>query len=984
VERKLLTILFVDLVDSTALVAANDPEVVRRRVDNFFRHVRESIDLHGGTLGKFAGDGTMAAFGIPVTHEDDADRAVRAGLSILEAVPELGLEARIGVEAGEILTDEDDITFATGEAINVAVRLQQAASPGQLLLGPSAHRLTLGSLETEELGPLQLKGLERPVWAWRAVCRVDQRPRATSLVVPLVAREPELELLQNTFDRVVRDQRAHVFTVYGEPGVGKSRLVREFVAGLEGSTILTGRCLPYGEGITYWPLAEMVKVAAGISDDDPVKEAVDKLRKFCEDEAVADLLGLASGVLEAVEEERSQQEIAWAAKAWIEQLAQTQPMTLVFEDVHWGEDPLLELIEQLATLRDAPILILCLARPELLETHPRWGAGRLRATAIELEPLAPDESEELIDALLRGQDLDHGARTTLLEKTGGNPLFLEETVRMLQESGDGVVDRIPDTVQALIAARIDRLPSEEKIAIQRAAVIGRVFWPGAVAHLADDDWDVAPLIERLLTRDLVLRDARSSISGESAFRFKHVLIREVAYAGLSKSSRAELHERFAGWLVERAGGEMLEIRAYHLDQACLLQAELDGAPRAELASETAAALEAAGKRALAREANRSARKLFLRAVELEPTLERRYQAARSAWRLTDMPAVWNEMRAVCRQAEEEGDERVQGKALAGLADTVLNRDADVVEASRLAEKALERLPDDDAHRFDTLVILATIGWWRGDLTSHERFTREALDAARGAGREDQEATALLELASNYRYRIEPDRAEPLVEQATALARESGSIVVRGSAVFSAGRQYLLRDDLDSAAEAFTESARLYTEAGSAWWRARALESLARVSARRGQLREGERLLRDSMRILGPIEDRGALCETQRGLAQVLVQQGRIDEAERYALQARETVGQEDLTSRATTRIALAIVRAAQGRDDEAHRLFAEALDVISAGELPWIELEVLVSYAEFLQATDRESREPAVFARLEELGTVAPPGYTNASERVHV
>jgi class 3 adenylate cyclase/tetratricopeptide (TPR) repeat protein len=976
VERKLLTILFVDLVNSTALVTSSDPEVVRRRVADFFSHVTGCIRAHGGTVGKFAGDSTMAAFGIPQAHEDDAERAVRAGLGILESVTDIGLQARIGVESGEVLTDEDDITFATGEAINVAVRLQQAASPGELLLGPAAHRLTHGRVQAEELGPVELRGIDRPVWAWRALGTVDGQPQRTSLVAPFVGREAELELLGNTFERVVRDRRAHLFTIYGEPGVGKSRLMREFAAGVEGATVLIGRCLPYGEGITYWPLAEMVKIAAGISDDDPVKEAVDKLRACCEDEAVADLLGLASGVLEAVEEERSQQEIAWAAREWVEQLAQPQPLVLVFEDIHWAEEPLLELVEHLAAVRETPLLLICLARPELLEIRPAWGGGRLRATAIELEPLAAEESDELANALLAGKDLSSADRAALLEKTGGNPLFLEETIRMLLEQGGGGIDRIPDTVQALIAARIDRLPHEDKVVLQRAAVIGRVFWPGAVAHLSTNGDEVGAAIDDLLVHDLVLPDARSSISGESAYRFKHVLIREVAYGALSKSARAELHARFAAWLAERAGDELLEIRAYHLDQACSLRAELDGAPPADLAREAAAALDAAGRRAHAREANRSARKLFGRALELEPSLERRYQAAKAAWRMTDLPAVWREMHDVCREAEEAGDPRVQGKALAALADVALLRNADVPEALRLADNALDRLGEDDPARVDALRIRATVGWWRGDLTDHERFTREALELARRLGRKDHEATALRELASTYRYRIEPERAQPLVERARELAEKSGSIVARAYAVHSVGGQHLVANELDAAAEAFEEANRLFSEAGVAWMSARTIDSLARIAARRGELRQAERLQREAIRVLAPLEDRGALCESQRGLAQILVEQGRIEEAERYALEARETVGREDVTSGATTRVALATVRAAQGREDEAHELFREALAVVERTEMRWVELEVLCAFAQFLRDSGREGDDAAVLARLDELATVAPPGYT--------
>src|SRR6266480_4190061 len=567
-ERKLATVLFVDLVDSTSFVSASDPEVVRRRVTQFFDRVSSSIERYGGTVEKFAGDAVMAAFGVPQAHEDDSERAVRAALEILDGVDQLELQARIGVEAGEVVTGAGDSTFATGEAVNIAARLQQLAEPGQILLGPAAHRLTLGRIEVDDVGPVEVRGRDEPVWAWAATGAGGRAP-ARVTVTPLVGRDHELELLENTFARATRDRRAHLVTIYGEPGVGKSRLANEFLASLEGTTILKGRCLPYGESITYWPLAEMVKGAADIADDDPLDVAIEKLRECCPAEAVADLLGLATGVLDAVHGERSQQEISWAAREWAQLMSQTQPLILVFEDIHWAEEPLLELIEHMTSwVRDGSLMIMCLARPELLDVRSVWG--------------------------------------------------------------------------------------------------------GAIEHLSGGE-GIEEAIDDLLLRDLVVGESRSSLKNETAYRFKHVLIRDVAYASLTKSARAKHHATFAEWLRERAGDELLEIRAHHLDHAASLLAELDGAPPADLAREAAGTLEEAGRRALAREANQAARHLFLRSVELEPTLVRRYMAAKAAWRLDDLPAVAREMEAVRDEAVRTGDKNLEGRALTALADMVLMR-----------------------------------------------------------------------------------------------------------------------------------------------------------------------------------------------------------------------------------------------------------------------------------------------------------------------
>lgn len=966
-ERKLATVLFVDLVGSTALVASADPEVVRRRVTRYFAEVTNCVEVHGGVVEKFAGDAVLAAFGVPQAHEDDAERAIKAAFAILDQVHELGLEARVGIESGEVVVDDStQSTFVTGEAVNVAARLQQHAEAGQVLIGPVARGLSYAAIDAEEIGPVELKGLRDPIPIWRAVCAGDGSSRSSSVRAPLIGRESELDLLANTFDRTVRDRRAHLFTIYGEAGVGKSRLAREFVDGLEGATVLVGRCLPYGEGITYWPLAEMVKTVAGISDDDPIEEAFDKLKACCEDEAVADLLGLASGVLEALEGDRSPQEIAWAARAFVEKLAETQPVVLGFEDIHWAEEPLLQLIEHLADWVRAPLLLLCLARAELLDIHPGWGGGRVRATAIELEALGRSESERLVEALLEDEKgvVDPDMRRALLEKTEGNPLFVEETIRMMLERGSkGAVERIPDSLQALIGARIDRLPPAQRSLLRRAAVIGRVFWVGALEQLSPDIENVGAALDDLLLRDFLLPEARSSISGEVAFRFKHVLIREVAYAGLSKSARAGHHARFAGWLKERAGEELVEIRAYHLDHAVTLLEELDGAAPAELVHDAAEALHAAGRRALAREANRSARKLLVRAAELEPTLRNRYRAAVAARRTSDLPALQAEMELVARDAEEAGETRTYGLALIGLAEAALLRDADVLRAKELAERGLEALNDGDPDaRFEALAMLAHIAWWLADLEEAEHYWQRALDTAQAGELKHQESLATHELASIYRTRLELDRAQPLLERARELADESGSIMARAKALGSWANLHYLKGELDEAESVGEQARELLAEAGSAWWVARIFLFLAHVARKKGDNEKAERQLRESIRILKPLEDRASLCESQRLLAEILLDRGKVDEAERFALEAIDTVGPLDRISVATTTMTLGLVRAAQGHHQEAEQLLREAQVALNATGFLEIELIALEALVQFFRERGLDD-DAAVFER---------------------
>jgi class 3 adenylate cyclase len=610
-RRKTVTVFFSDLKGSTNLGEALDSESLREVMTRYFDEMRAILEHHGGRVEKYIGDAIMAVFGLPRVHEDDALRAVRAALATKEALAALNdelqerwgvqLQNRTGVNTGEVVAGDptQGQRLVTGDVVNVAARLEQAAPTLEILIGEPTYRLVRGAVEVEVVEPLELKGKSERVPAFRLLAAREAQA-ADRRAVPLVGRERELDVLDQAFHASVEQSSCRMVTVLGEAGVGKSRLTDAFVDAAVGTAhVLTGRCLPYGRGITFWPLSEIVRAAAGIRDDDSTEVAMAKLAGLVgpDPDGVADRVASAVGLSQR---QFPLDELFWGTRKLFQTLASRGPLVLVFEDIHWAEEPLLDLIEHLASwVRAAPLLIVCLSRTELLDIRSDWGGGRVRATAIELEPLGATESEQLVDALLDATQgpIGDGVRRILLDKTEGNPLFLEETVRMLAENGGRPPAQIPDTVQALIAARIDRLGPQARTVLQRASVIGRTFWGGAIEQLSPELEDVDCVIDELLARDFVVPEPRSTITGEKAYRFKHVLIREVAYSGLAKASRAEHHLRFADWLHERAGDELLEIRAFHLDQASALLAELDGSPPAALAARAAEVLEQAGRRA---------------------------------------------------------------------------------------------------------------------------------------------------------------------------------------------------------------------------------------------------------------------------------------------------------------------------------------------------------------------------------------------------
>jgi len=604
--RKTVTVLFCDVTGSTQLGEQLDPESLRRVMARYFEVAKDVIERHGGAVEKFIGDAVMAVFGVPAVHEDDALRAVRAAAELRDALGGLNaelaesygtrLELRTGVNTGEVVTGTEE-RLATGDAVNVAARLEQAAQPGEVLLGNETLRLVRDAVEVEPVPALELKGKADPVPAFRLLRVTAGEPEARRQTVAMVGRDRQRQLLDDAFANVVGERSCHLFTILGTAGVGKSRLVAEFLQSLDGATVVGGRCLSYGEGISYWPVTAAVKELLGPSPDD-------ELAQLGFDPTTAQTL---EPILGRQKLASSPEEISWAVRKLFETAAARRPLVIVFDDLHWGEPVFLDLVEHIADFsRDAPILLLCMARPELLDRRSVWGGGKLNATNVLLEPLSPDETGELIERLLSGAQLDSSLRERILESAGGNPFFVGEMLTMLAERTDGnrsAEIAVPPTIQALLASRLDQLDDAERRVLERGAVEGQVFHRGAVVALAPDEGQVDGRLMTLVRKDLV-RPEQSLLAGDDAFRFRHLLIRDAAYEALPKATRAELHERFADWLESNAPDlvELDEIVGYHLEQAYTYRSALgplDDAARA-LAPRAAQRLLAAAKRAFER------------------------------------------------------------------------------------------------------------------------------------------------------------------------------------------------------------------------------------------------------------------------------------------------------------------------------------------------------------------------------------------------
>ncbi|HEX8930000.1 MAG TPA: AAA family ATPase, partial [Actinomycetota bacterium] len=616
----------------------------------WFDHLRAVLERHGGRVQKFVGDAVVAVFGIPAVNEDDALRAVRAAAELQASLGELNeqlerdwgvrLRARSGVNTGEVVTGDPAIgdALVLGDAVNVAARLEQAAPPGEVLLGQPTLRLVRDAVDVEPVPPLRLKGKQAPVAAWRLLGVEPGAPgHARRQDAPIVGRQPELRLFEWVYERVSTTAACHLLTVLGQAGVGKTRLVAEAVRGLE-ATVLRGRCLSYGEGITFWPVSEVVHQAAGMIDTDPPAEAAAKLRRLLGDAGdadhvagrVAQLIGLEATAVPA-------EEAAWAFRRLLEVLAGRGPLVVVLDDLHWAEPTLLDLVEHVAdSARAAPILLVAIARPELLEQRPGWAGGKLNATTVLLEPLGEAESAELLDSLAGPAALPEAARRGITRAAEGNPLFLEELLAALVEEGrlrredgrwvaaaDLATLGIPPSIQALLTARLDRLDDADRAILERASVVGQVFERSAVVELSPPErrHELPGRLGTLVRREL-LRRVPSRLTDEG-FQFRHQLLRDAAYDSIPKQTRAELHERFASWLERTAGPrlrEVEEILGYHLERAWGYRVELGTATDRDrrLAEAAATRLGGAGRRAMARGDLPAAANLLERAIALLP------------------------------------------------------------------------------------------------------------------------------------------------------------------------------------------------------------------------------------------------------------------------------------------------------------------------------------------------------------------------------
>ena len=861
-ERKVVTVLFCDLVGFTAKAESLDPEDVDAFLVPYHDRVRSELERHGGTVEKFIGDAVMALFGAPTAHEDDPERAVRAALAIREFAVEEGLELRVGVTTGEALVRLDAQPgsgegMASGDVVNTAARLQSAAPVNAILVDGTTYRATRQAIDYEQASPVEAKGKTEPVAAWIAAAAhsrfgVDVAHEARSA---LVGRERELGIVRDAFERARHERTPQLLTLVGVPGIGKSRLVYELQRIVdEEPELITwrqGRCLAYGDGVTLWALSEIVKAQAGIAEQDSPAEVAEKLRRAAADvlpESDAEwveshLLALA-GLAEEAElggDRRNEAFSAW--RRFLEGLAEQRPLVVVFEDLHWADEALLDFVDELVDwLTDVPMLVVATARPELLERRPGWGGGKLNATTLALAPLTNDETAELLGSVLGSPVIQAETQAALLERAGGNPLYAEQFAELFVERGSTDELTLPETLQGIIAARLDGLGVEEKGLLLDAAVIGKVFWTGALSR---DESEATAVFRGLERKGFVRRQRRSSVEGQSELAFAHALVRDVAYGQIPRAERASKHRRVAEWIESLGRPEdHAEMRAYHWRSALDL-ARATGADDVELAKRARFSLRDAGDRAFGLNNHGAAAALYDDALGLWPSDDR-----------DRADLLFRRARALFDGYDEERREQALEEARAALL---------TAQQPELAAEAE--------------VYLAYVVWDRG----HGELVMDHLRRAEELVGDTASPAAARVLATSARMRViadEPEEGLRQGERAVAMADQLGLDELRAHALTTVGmaKNYF---ELGSGVEDMERGLAIALEIDSRV-SSSTLNNLAVHALITGDLPSADALYREALRVAERFGDRSSSRFIGANLIWVDFARGRWDAAARAA------------------------------------------------------------------------------------------------------
>ena len=968
--RKTVTVVFIDLAGSTVLGERLDPETLRDVMSRYFATTQAAMERHGGTVEKFIGDAVMSVFGVPVVREDDAARAVRAVDELRDALERLNGELdrehgiritiRTGVNTGEVVVGAvdsvSDQRLATGDAVNVAARLEQAAAPGEVLLGANTYGVVRENVAAEAVEPIDAKGKSEPLAAWRLIAVRPDTPAFTRPIrTSFVGRSEELAVLGEAFESAVQARSCELATIIGTPGIGKSRLVRELIGSIETrARVLVGRCIAYGDGVSYLPLGEVVRELAG---EDPEPELL-RLLSGVERGGVA--ARLIAGAVGRDGSAGSPEETAWAFRRLFETIASARPLVLVVDDIHWAEPTMLDLLEYVVgASTTAPILIVCLARPDLLETRPSWTA-QPHAALVTLKALDDAASQSLVDELLHEHGLPAELRERVLASAEGNPLFVEQLLAMLADDPAAGEEAVPATLTALLAARIDRLEPDERTVLQRASVEGRLFHRGSVFDLVtpDEASGLGSILLALVRKEFVRPD-RSLFAGDDGFRFNHVLIRDVAYSSVPKEVRAELHGRLASWLAGHADefGAADEIVGYHLEQAYEYRVELGRIhPGAEEQARRGGLLLArAGRRALDRFEPGTAASLLERASRLLEVDAREHaallpdlgRALRDSGAVDEAGAV---LTAAVADARRSGDESAELQAEIELARVNFMQELSSPDRVReVARRAIEHFgaAGDHAHLADAWQLMGVAELAAQDRGAQLRALLEARRHAIESGDLRRQIEAWNEVGGSMLFGRTPvTEVLAFLDEELAWGREHGLGAIEADALL--GGPYLdsRLGRFDEAREKLERSKTICRELGIAYGLAEAHIAGCELEQLAGDLAAAEREIREAIRVGTEMGASRYVAIYRIELAGVLLDQGREVEAVAELERAREHGSYAPLWKGNRAR---ALAR--EDRVDEALDEARDAEAAMTGSDNITVHAKVLVQLAEVLRAS---------------------------------